>query len=468
MYQRNSGSAWVKHLDFLILDIVCLEASLLIAYFIRYGGKLTLPKNYEVLALLLVLVDVAVVFSKNSYTGILRRDKTQEFESAVSHCTFVLLFLIIIFFALKISVDFSRIVIAVMYIASIILITCLRAIWKRVIRNYVNTKKDLAKVLVVGHLEEIEQDIKGIDKPYAGYKIVGAVVLDDDSLVGDFILGVPVVATKASMYRYASKNIIDMVFLHDMSLEEPDYVEGFIRIGVIVCERIIKKTVSKYNPQVNTLGDLPIISGCIKPVSDSEMFVKRAMDIGGGLVGVVIMAMFFAIFAPIIYLQSPGPIFFKQKRVGRNGRPFNVYKFRSMYPDAEERKKELMAKNTMKGPMFKLDKDPRIIPIGHFLRKSSIDEFPQFINVLKGDMSMVGTRPPTMEEYEQYLPHHRQRLAMRPGITGLWQVSGRSDIKDFDEVVALDTKYIANWNIWLDIRIIWKTIQVVFNGKGAA
>ncbi|MGF7086040.1 sugar transferase, partial [Ohessyouella blattaphilus] len=118
-------------------------------------------------------------------------------------------------------------------------------------------------------------------------------------------------------------------------------------------------------------------------------------------------------------------------------------------------------------PMFKLDKDPRIIPIGHFLRKSSIDEFPQFINVLKGDMSMVGTRPPTMEEYEQYLPHHRQRLAMRPGITGLWQVSGRSDIKDFDEVVALDTKYIANWNIWLDIRIIWKTIQVVFNGKGA-
>ncbi|MGJ7009967.1 sugar transferase, partial [Ohessyouella blattaphilus] len=223
-----------------------------------------------------------------------------------------------------------------------------------------------------------------------------------------------------------------------------------------------------YNPQVNTLGDLPIISGCIKPVSDSEMFVKRAMDIGGGLVGVVIMAMFFAIFAPIIYLQSPGPIFFKQKRVGRNGRPFNVYKFRSMYPDAEERKKELMAKNTMKGPMFKLDKDPRIIPIGHFLRKSSIDEFPQFINVLKGDMSMVGTRPPTMEEYEQYLPHHRQRLAMRPGITGLWQVSGRSDIKDFDEVVALDTKYIANWNIWLDIRIIWKTIQVVFNGKGAA
>ena len=138
-----------------------------------------------------------------------------------------------------------------------------------------------------------------------------------------------------------------------------------------------------------------------------------------------------------------------------------------MYPDAEERKKELMEKNKMSGLMFKMDNDPRIFPIGHFLRKTSIDELPQFWNVLIGDMSLVGTRPPTVDEYEQYELGHRKRLAMKPGLTGMWQVSGRSDITDFDEVVALDAKYIEQWDITLDIKILWKTVLVVLTGSGA-
>lgn len=138
-----------------------------------------------------------------------------------------------------------------------------------------------------------------------------------------------------------------------------------------------------------------------------------------------------------------------------------------MYVDAEERKKELMEQNQMRGLMFKMDNDPRIFPFGHFLRDTSLDEFPQFWNVLKGDMSLVGTRPPTVEEYEQYELHHRRRVSIKPGLTGLWQVSGRSEITDFEEVVKLDTKYIANWRLASDIKILWKTIGVVLLRKGA-
>ncbi|MBO5561173.1 MAG: sugar transferase, partial [Firmicutes bacterium] len=169
------------------------------------------------------------------------------------------------------------------------------------------------------------------------------------------------------------------------------------------------------------------------------------------------------------YIASPGPIFFSQQRVGKNGKLFKIYKFRSMYMDAEERKKELMEQNKVKdGMMFKMDKDPRIIKgIGHVIRDLSIDEFPQFWNVLKGDMSLVGTRPPTLDEWEKYELHHRKRLAIKPGLTGMWQVSGRSNITDFEEIVKLDTQYIEEWSISLDIIIILKTILVVLKKEGS-
>ena len=144
-----------------------------------------------------------------------------------------------------------------------------------------------------------------------------------------------------------------------------------------------------------------------------------------------------------------------------------MYKFRSMYPDAEERKKELMEQNKMQGLMFKLDNDPRIIPVGRFMRRTSLDEFPQFWNVLRGDMSLVGTRPPTVDEFEQYEAKHKCRLSMTPGLTGLWQISGRSDIKDFDEVVRLDMQYIDNWTILKDIEILILTVFVVLTKKGS-
>ena len=165
--------------------------------------------------------------------------------------------------------------------------------------------------------------------------------------------------------------------------------------------------------------------------------------------------------------RDGGPAIFAQERVGTNGRKFKFYKFRSMRVDAEELKASLMKENTMEGGMFKVENDPRITPIGRFIRKTSLDELPQFWNVLKGDMSLVGTRPPTVDEYETYTPEQKKRLSFKPGITGLWQISGRSNIKNFDDVVKLDVAYIDEWTIWKDIEILLKTFKVVFQKDGA-
>lgn len=200
----------------------------------------------------------------------------------------------------------------------------------------------------------------------------------------------------------------------------------------------------------------------------TELFLKRLMDIAGGFVGAVLAVMLGIFVVPAIYLESPGPVIFKQIRIGRNGRRFSIYKFRSMYMDAEERKKELMAQNEMGDLMFKIKDDPRITKVGKFIRKTSIDEFPQFFNVLAGDMSLVGTRPPTEDEFMKYSDRHKRRLSLKPGITGMWQVKGRNKITDFEEIVNLDLEYIDNWSLWLDIKLLLQTVYVVLFQKGAS
>ena len=196
--------------------------------------------------------------------------------------------------------------------------------------------------------------------------------------------------------------------------------------------------------------------------------LRRAQDIVFSLLALILLAPLALLIILAIVLDSPGDgVIFRQRRVGRDGKLFWLYKFRTMCPDAEEQLNELLSQNQMDGPVFKIKGDPRITRVGRFLRKTSLDELPQLLNVLRGDMSLVGTRPPTLDEYNQYESHHKRRLSMKPGITGLWQVSGRSNIEDFEEVVRLDVQYIDNWTLWEDIRILFKTVWVVFAGKGA-
>lgn len=231
---------------------------------------------------------------------------------------------------------------------------------------------------------------------------------------------------------------------------------------------------------VERVGNYTVLTTSMNYASTRALLMKRLMDIAAGIVGCILTGIIFVFVAPAIYIASPGPIFFSQERVGKNGKKFKMYKFRSMYMDAEERKAELMAQNKLgDAKMFKMDFDPRVIGnkilpdgshktgIGDFIRRTSLDEFPQFFNVLKGDMSIVGTRPPLISETNLYELHHRARLAIKPGITGMWQVSGRSDITDFEEVVRLDKEYINNWNLGLDIKILFKTVLIVFKKEGS-
>ncbi len=204
-----------------------------------------------------------------------------------------------------------------------------------------------------------------------------------------------------------------------------------------------------------------LISHTVELDPDQVLF-KRIFDIMGGLVGLSVLVVFYPVLAAAIKLTSPGPVFFKQVRVGKNGKRFVIYKFRSMHVDAEKRRGELEADNELRGAVFKIKDDPRITPVGGIIRKLSLDELPQFINVVKGEMSLVGTRPPTPEEVSGYQKWHHRRISIRPGMTGLWQVSGRNRVEDFDEIVKLDLKYIDSWSIWLDITIILRTVVVLF------
>jgi len=224
---------------------------------------------------------------------------------------------------------------------------------------------------------------------------------------------------------------------------------------------------SVFKSHVEMVGKIATIKLHLVSLDEYQLFIKRIMDLIIGFLGFIVFLILYIIIGPIIKLDSKGPILFKQDRIGKHGRIFKVYKFRTMIDNAEAQKEKMMNQNKMKGPIFKIDNDPRITKFGKFLRKTSIDEFPQFINVLKGDMSVVGTRPPTLEEVKRYKADEFQRISIVPGITGMWQVNGRSDVTDFKKILQIERDYIQNWSVTLDLFIILKTIKVVILCQGS-
>jgi exopolysaccharide biosynthesis polyprenyl glycosylphosphotransferase len=212
----------------------------------------------------------------------------------------------------------------------------------------------------------------------------------------------------------------------------------------------------------------PILVFRSAPEASWEGVLKHVIDRVGACVLLILGSWIFALVSLLIKLTSPGPIFFRQQRSGLNGRPFTIYKFRTMVTDAEQRKHELAAMNEMSGPVFKVSNDPRVTPIGRFLRKFSIDELPQLFNVLRGEMSLVGPRPLPVDEVKRFHDlAHRRRLSVKPGLTCLWQISGRNNVRDFKDWVRLDLEYIDNWSLWLDFKILWRTVPIVLAGTGA-
>ncbi|HYR59417.1 MAG TPA: sugar transferase, partial [Chthoniobacteraceae bacterium] len=221
-------------------------------------------------------------------------------------------------------------------------------------------------------------------------------------------------------------------------------------------------------PDFDFFGTQPVLVFRTTPDLSWALMVKDVIDRAGALILLALTSWLMLLVAVAIKFASPGPVIFKQRRAGRNGRPFTMYKFRSMHTNAEMQQSELAAFNQMRGPVFKLEKDPRVTRIGRILRRTSLDELPQLLNVLRGDMSLVGPRPLPLYEVQKFeSPAQLRRLSMKPGLTCLWQISGRNEVTSFEEWVRLDLEYIDKWSLWLDLKILVKTVPVVLRGSGA-
>ena len=325
------------------------------------------------------------------------------------------------------------------------------------------------RLLVVGTGRRAAYFINKIEKhPEWGLRIVGAVDYEEnqfDKKVED----VKVIGMLGDIPRILHDNAIDeVVFVI------PRLALGLIEKSLYICETEgVKATLAVdlfdfkiAKARQTELEDIPLLTFETTVAREWQLFIKRTIDVIVSGLGIVILSPFFLVVTILIKLTSPGPVLYKHKRMGLNGRRFIFYKFRSMYEGSHEKLSELMENNEMQGPVFKMKADPRVTPIGRFLRKFSIDELPQLFNVFVGHMSLVGPRPPIPKEVAQYDPWQRRRLSMRPGLTCLWQISGRNKI-GFDEWMKLDLEYLDNWSLWLDFKILLKTIPVVLFGIGA-
>lgn len=381
-------------------------------------------------------------------------------------------FMATVAYLIKDADDYSRFV----YFGTIGFSLCWMQLVHSIYRKYVLDNRERVgttrKILVICKKEKAEEVVTNIIKEKNYDLWITGIIIIDANMIGEKISDIPIVADYRSMYLYATRSVVDEVFIQSSCFEEfkiKEMIAKFEEMGVKVNLSIDLLNLNVDSAKkIGKVGSYDTVVFFGHEVSLRMLFGKRFLDIVGGLVGVFLTGLIAIVIGPLIKLESSGPIFFSQKRVGRNGRIFKIYKFRSMYADAEERKKELMTQNEMKGLMFKMKNDPRITKIGRFIRKTSLDEFPQFWNVLKGDMSLVGTRPPTVDEFEQYDVHHKKRLGMTPGLTGVWQISGRSDITDFEEVVNMDVEYIENWSLKRDIEILFKTVRVVLSNENGA
>lgn len=473
MYKEQRTN-WLKHFDFILLDGLMLVLALWIATTIRIGpfALYTFQLYREMCADILIL-DCLYISLRRPYSGILFRSTLREFKKVVKHVLVILLGFILLSFLLKRAAFISRIVVVLFAVFAVTLVFTGRFILKSYIRK--NPKKHYKKILLAANENDAEQFFNTVkDRTLVGFNVAGIIAFDEF----DKNLQVPVIATNIDeAVDYIENNIVDEIILINPESDSFYYelIEVCDTMGLTI-HVVLKRLIGAGCKSFEQIAGIDTISSCMKLVSGTDLMLKRMIDIAGSLVGLVITAILMIFVGPAIYISDPGPIFFKQKRIGRNGRVFDMYKFRSMYRNAEEMKASLSDQNEMSGQMFKIENDPRIIGsgpdgthhgIGWFIRTTSIDEFPQFLNVLKGDMSLVGTRPPTLDEWQSYEQHHRKRMRVKPGITGLWQISGRNEITDFEEIVELDTKYIREWSLAKDIVIILKTIIVVIQRKGS-
>ncbi len=457
----------------LLVDMASVLLAYLTAGIIRFDNDAGWLSSYlyiTTLGVMEVICVIVFIANRKQQESFLRSGKFHNLVICFQSTVIMAVVGVFYLFATQTAGLISRYFVGFYFMAYLVINYLLRMLYRIFLLKVAGSSSNATNVMLVALKNEAPQIIRKFREQRGNLINISCITIIDYDSVGKNVEGIPVVGNKNNYLDTHRENVYDEVFIHipyTYEFELKKLILGFEQMGVTVNLNIEMYNLDAREKTIRSFGDYSVISYMPVRFSPLELFIKRTMDIIGSIIGLIICFICFLIFGPIIKLTSPGPVFFAQTRVGINGRRFQIYKFRSMYRDAEDRKAELMKDNEMDGLMFKMENDPRITPIGKFLRKSSIDELPQFLNVLKGDMSLVGTRPPTVDEYEQYESYHMRRLSIRPGITGLWQVSGRSEIKSFEEVVKLDLKYIDQWSLLLDIRLIFATVGIVLFGKGA-
>ncbi len=448
------------------LDAAMIFAAFWAAYFIRFSGVYPftgIMLKSEYLNWVLIVIPIWLVFfAFNKLYSFKKRPFAEESVSIFMAISTGLAIIFAIFFFSR-MMFFSRLIVLIAWFLAIVFVTVGRLAAK-VVQKYLYFKGiGTRKVLLIGTGKIGQKIIAEFSDRFLGYEIVGII---DGRKGQKYFRKIPIWGSRLSDLP----KIIKKIKLDEIVLADPDFSEKKMAKITEFCHD--NRIVFKYSPSVlelknrnidmNIWGNIPFLQLKRTPLEGWGRIVKRIVDIMGSTLGLIITSPLFLITPIIIRLNSPGPIFFKQKRVGLD-KNFNFLKFRTMKEGAEKKHKKLMKKY---GIMFKLKNDPRVTKVGKWLRKTSLDELPQLINVFKGEMSLVGPRPPMPEEVVKYNKWQKKRLGVKPGITGLWQVSGRSNVS-FPEWVELDKYYIENWSLSLDLQILFRTFIVLINKVGA-
>ncbi|MDD6072302.1 MAG: sugar transferase [Clostridiales bacterium] len=465
----------VQNYCLIVLECFCIIVSYIAAMYTRglsdtFHNTETSQDMYLSIIIYLIFFHVLAYFLLDWNVAIFKRGYFVELIAVVKYNLFLMVITGLFLFLTQLAKDFSRIVFVSFFIYNILFTYAGHLILKHFLIKYYRKSSGSNKTLIITTSDLIGQTLKQMNSATEWGHEVSSIILMDEDHTGENYDGIPVVANRVNLYEVAPSLMMDEVFINlpeysNKQLEK--IINQFEYSGITVNVNVDFFDILTAHKTTENFAGFTVLSYAANVFDYRRMMVKRIIDIIGALVGLAITAILTPFVALAIRIDSPGPIFFKQKRMGKNGREFYIYKFRSMYIDAEERKKELMSKNEMDGLMFKMTDDPRVTKVGKFIRKTSIDELPQFWNILIGQMSLVGTRPPTIDEFQHYNLYYRRRLSIKPGLTGLWQVSGRSDIQDFDEVVKLDLQYIDDWSLTLDIKILFMTVFVVLFRRGS-
>lgn len=451
----------------IFLDIVCVALGFAISF--SLWGESSGLTNNEVKGLMSIYLVSVFIFllvnrSLNVYntTVFFYPDRIIRRETLAYSCGLLCAFALLIN-AYTINAE-SKLMIG-LPILTYALIMVEIIFFRNIIDRFV-MRKHVPRALYIGSKDSYNKFRYFLAKTSVQVNEIGYISLEDDD---DSIEYIGRLKDLESLIR--KYNIDQVFFLQKRELDIKylqEYIDICIEMGVtcrVVIDTFRRRKAFSF---VSSIGTYPVMTFHTVTMNKYEDVLKRFFDIVVSLFAIVITSPIMIVTAIAIKLDSPGPVIFKQVRVGKNGRHFRMWKFRSMQQNAEEMKAELEQFNEVQdGMMFKMKDDPRVTKVGKFLRKTSIDELPQFFNVLSGSMSLVGTRPPTLDEVEKYSMKEWRRISIKPGITGMWQVSGRSNITDFDKVVELDTYYIDEWSIWLDLKIMFLTLGKVFKREGS-